>query len=299
MSHSPAPLSELAEAFSEADAARICIQDVSGEYGGLIDSLPYEMKFHLGPVCRLIKPARRGMEFCAACKYKAIDCARLMGRPYVGCCRFGVWEVVWPVYVRDRISCVIFIGNLLHDADLYRERIRSMAPVVGADTDALLELERELCPTGGDFSPYFRRARLLADYLTLLAEHSPGMLSRPDADALQCRSTIVKSVISYTGLYYSDPLTLHRLAQNHYVSENWLGRLFRRETGMSFSEYLHHVRTRAACEQLRNSSESIAQISAAVGYDSVSYFNRCFKRITNMTPGEYRLLYTGPWRSEE
>ena len=93
-----------------------------------------------------------------------------------------------------------------------------------------------------------------------------------------------------------EPLTVRLLAANNYVCENYLGRLFKHEMGMTFAQYLNSVRIRAACDLLRNSRDSIASIAVQVGYDSVSYFNRCFRQSIKMTPREFRALYSGLWQ---
>ena len=61
-------------------------------------------------------------------------------------------------------------------------------------------------------------------------------------------------------------------------------------TGKTLVSYMNELKIRRATELLINSNDSIFDISFAVGYQNCSYFNKQFKTIIGMTPGEYRFL---------
>ena len=95
-------------------------------------------------------------------------------------------------------------------------------------------------------------------------------------------------MINYTNENYIEPLNIRNLSRIFYVSENYLGRLFKREMGITYAEYLNSVRIRLACAFLKDTRDSVLQISERCGYENVTYFNRVFRKITGMTPIEYR-----------
>lgn len=87
---------------------------------------------------------------------------------------------------------------------------------------------------------------------------------------------------------YREPLRLSRVAAEAGFSVPTLARLFRKETGTSFSGYLHRIRLEEARRRLRATDLSVGQISQACGFPTVHHFIRVFRRDTGKTPGAYR-----------
>mgnify|MGYP000995705335 CR=1 FL=1 len=67
-----------------------------------------------------------------------------------------------------------------------------------------------------------------------------------------------------------------------------ISKMFKKETGMTFTEYLLDLRINYAIKLLRDTDMSIAKISETVGYEHYLSFKRAFIRIKKMTPKEYR-----------
>ncbi len=87
------------------------------------------------------------------------------------------------------------------------------------------------------------------------------------------------------------------LAELTYFSHRHLTRLFQQYTGKTLNEYQQFVRMNYAAMLLRTTQQDILQISAAVGYDSPSYFIRIFKDCFHTTPKQYRMNFRS--RDEE
>ena len=87
---------------------------------------------------------------------------------------------------------------------------------------------------------------------------------------------------------YEGVCTLEALAAHtsyHYV---YLSRYFKGRVGLSFTEYVNRYRINEAGYLLKNSKETVMAIALDCGFDSLRSFNRNFKRVTGMTPVEYR-----------
>ena len=65
---------------------------------------------------------------------------------------------------------------------------------------------------------------------------------------------------------------------------------FKKATGKTFINYLNEFRIELACQLLKNSKNSIADICYETGFNDISYFNRTFKRLKKVSPTEYRRL---------
>ena len=68
----------------------------------------------------------------------------------------------------------------------------------------------------------------------------------------------------------------------------YLSYLFKKVTGVKFSDYLNELRVKKATELLENSTLRIGEISTKVGYKDSRYFSEVFKKRMGLTPNEYR-----------
>lgn len=72
------------------------------------------------------------------------------------------------------------------------------------------------------------------------------------------------------------------------MNASYLGKLFKRNTGMTFIEFLHSVRMGAACHLLATTDRQIVEIVSEVGFSDVPYFYKVFKKANGCTPSIYR-----------
>lgn len=99
---------------------------------------------------------------------------------------------------------------------------------------------------------------------------------------------VVLPAISYISRNFADEITAEKLASLCHISEVHMRRLFANVVGGSPFDYLYRVRINAACAALTsNVKRSISEIANAVGYTSISSFNRHFRKYTGLSPKEY------------
>ncbi len=87
---------------------------------------------------------------------------------------------------------------------------------------------------------------------------------------------------------YMCDISLGYAAEKLYISPSYLSRLFKKETGKTFIDYLKEYRLKKACDLLKHTNMRITEIAKTVGYDSYSYFNTLFSRFYGLTPAQYR-----------
>jgi AraC-like DNA-binding protein len=90
----------------------------------------------------------------------------------------------------------------------------------------------------------------------------------------------------------SEELPLSKVAKSVNISANYLSEKFKQVTGINFVNYLTRIRVEQACRLLRASDERISEIAFAVGFQSLSQFNRAFKKLTGKSPTAYRRIPT-------
>ena len=101
-------------------------------------------------------------------------------------------------------------------------------------------------------------------------------------------SPSVKRLILYINKNFDQPFDIKSAAEMVKMSEGYLSRLFKKETGFTFSEYLTVRRIKHAEVLLRGSQKSISEIASLCGFSSANYFSKVFHDKRGMTPVQFR-----------
>ncbi|MBS4207996.1 response regulator [Bacillus sp. FJAT-50079] len=88
-------------------------------------------------------------------------------------------------------------------------------------------------------------------------------------------------------------LSREDIANYVYLNPDYLTRVFKKETGLSLSDYLQQERIETAKELLLHTNMSVSDIALESGYSSFSYFSTIFKKVTRHSPVEFRRVYSG------
>lgn len=87
---------------------------------------------------------------------------------------------------------------------------------------------------------------------------------------------------------YNQSITLEKIAEECHGSQYHLHRVFKRQTGTTPLEYLHHIRIQQAQYLLKESTVSISKIAEQVGIPNSGQFATLFKKVVGETPNHYR-----------
>lgn len=98
---------------------------------------------------------------------------------------------------------------------------------------------------------------------------------------------LFERVTNYMEGNLSKRLTLQQICRDNLISKDKLQRIIRQETEKGVIDYFSGLKIEAAKEYIRSDRMNFSQIAETLGYSSVHYFSRQFKRITRMTPSEY------------
>lgn len=186
---------------------------------------------------------------------------------------------------------------------------RALLPAAGlADIDyvrlQLSSLELGLCKkireTNGDADVFMLNLRREFGTLTAM-EGYPAYKSYAVALCVQAASFLMKQraknekstvyqVIQYVDREYRGKLQLQDLSRIFHLNSNYLGQLFKQQTGKSFREYLNDRRIEESKRLLKHSRMSITEVALEVGYPNADYFICQFKRKTGMVPSAFKRL---------
>lgn len=111
------------------------------------------------------------------------------------------------------------------------------------------------------------------------------------AAGMEERDSVIEFVMNELENKFADDISLDLLADKLNLSAAYLSVYIKEKTGVNFSEQLNAIRIRRAKELLGGTGLSVQEISVRIGYRNVTSFNRMFKKITGLPPGEYRKRY--------
>lgn len=132
--------------------------------------------------------------------------------------------------------------------------------------------------------------RWLSEILLLLTTRfqQPARISqRSDNPGWSKRIT---QVVERIDASFTRRITLAEIAEAEFVSEAWLSRLFRKEVGVSFMQYITTLRLEKAADALRLTNRPLHQIALEQGFASTRMMSDLFRRYHQMTPREFRRL---------
>lgn len=112
-----------------------------------------------------------------------------------------------------------------------------------------------------------------------------------ESETLQLKNRVlVDKAIEYLKQHYNSDIRLEDLAFKSFISKNYFSKLFKQAAGISFSDYVQHLRVDEACSLLRNTDMKVIDIASQVGFKDIKFFYKIFRKITGKTPGDYRKI---------
>ena len=122
---------------------------------------------------------------------------------------------------------------------------------------------------------------LLCEFLILLKRRNE---EKPKENEQNAASRQVQEIITYINMSYSTDITLTKTAKHFFLESTYLSRLFKENTGLTFSDYLRKYRVKKAIECMADSHKNITDIAFLVGFNSTNHFCKTFKAIMGVSP---------------
>lgn len=236
------------------------------------------------PFCALLAKSNQTCAQCYTLQQKLEQQAQLA--PKTLKCFAGLCETAVPVRVGEKLIAFLQTGQvLLHRPDqAHFNKIAATLLKWGAEVD-LKQLEEA----------YFN-TRVLTEKqyeaLIRLLEIFAGHLGEcGNALALQSKTSeppAIGRARSYIREHSGEELSLATVAKIVNMSASYFSEKFKEATGVNFVDFVGRTRIEKARNLLANPSLRISEIAYEVGFQSLSQFNRAFRRITGKAPSEYR-----------
>lgn len=239
---------------------------------------------YANPFCAILA---RTSKICAACP----EVQRIVGGADISDtqtvrCFAGLTNTSVPVKLEERVVAFLQTGQIfLRTPSAKRfKKIATQLISWGVKVN-LVRLEnayfhsRIVSPD--QYHAIVRLLEIFAEHLSLIANHIA--LQQLNGDSL-----IIRRAKDYIESHQFDPITLEEIARALNVSMFHFCRSFKKATGLTFVTYLNWVRIEKAKILLRNNSLRISEIAYEVGFQSLTHFNRIFRKLVDCSPTKYR-----------
>ncbi|HMP83675.1 MAG TPA: helix-turn-helix domain-containing protein [Verrucomicrobiota bacterium] len=251
--------------------------------------LPHHGRRKENAFCALLAQKSRA---CAAClQLQERLCEEACHEAKTLFCPAGLSDTAVPVRLGDRL-----IG-FLHTGQLFRrkptatqfDRTARLAEEWGVEADRE-SLRRAYFAT--KIVPP-KQHESVVKLLTIFAQHL-GMLSNQIyVQQENSEPPVITKAKEYIHEHQAEKLPLRQVAKAVNTSAFYFCKLFKKITGINYTDYLSRVRIEKSKNLLLNPNLRVSEIAFEVGFQSLTHFNRVFKRILGQSPTEYRAQLVG------
>ncbi len=243
------------------------------------------------PLCRMIRGTADGARRCVACDQRQQARAGAEGKARLYVCHAGFYDMAIPVLVQGEHVATISSGQVLPEppSDAAFVRFRRRLHWLGVPERRLRQAY--------DKAPWMPRKRLrpVMRLLELFAQQMCTSAWRIRAlEAGRERLPVRKGKALVDERFCDPELQLSEAAASAGVSAAHFSHVFHKETGITFTRYVQSRRIAEAKRLLAEGGRSITDVCFACGFNSLTHFNRVFRRGEGCSPSQWRQF--GPQR---
>lgn len=121
-----------------------------------------------------------------------------------------------------------------------------------------------------------------------LSDEQHGNSLQKDNEEMTDTSITAEVIERYLDEHYKEKISLKTLSDEFGLNQDYLGKIFKRDTGTSVNSYLSKKRVEEACRLMDNTRLNISEIADACGFSDQTYFSTIFRKITGEAPTDYR-----------
>lgn len=181
-----------------------------------------------------------------------------------------------------------YLEPILIDYNLIKPSISFTGEAADTIEKLLNELYYEYQKQDAFFSMLIK-ANILKLFALIAREYEKNLTAERDELFKKYRNAI-DDALDYINNHYTDKIYLEDICRIALMSPSSFSYIFKQITGHTFTEYLLYMRVLKSRTMLEDSGYSIADISHECGFNNTEYFHRAFKKVTGISPGQYRKI---------
>jgi AraC-like DNA-binding protein/ligand-binding sensor protein len=265
-------------AFSKATGLPVSLRPVESW------QLPHHRQKAENPFCAMMASKSRACAACLQVQETLANSARRSVQSIT--CQVGMCDSAVPVCMGEQL-----IG-FLHTGQVFRKK----------PTEAQFNRVAQLCD---DWGVEVDRERLKTAYfstrvlgrmehesvlklLSIFAQHLSMVSNQIAVQERNAEPPVIARAKEFIKQHQTEDISLGQVAKAVNTSTFYFCKIFKKVTGLNFTDYVSRVRIEHAKNLLLNPNLRISEIAYEVGFQSLTHFNRVFKKIVGQSPTEYR-----------
>ena len=270
-------------AFTEATGLPVALRAVESW------QLPHHGQRNESPFCAMVLETSRACASCLQVQEKLAEGAT--EDAYTVSCPAGLCDTAVPVRLGDRLVGFLQTGQVFRKAPTRGQFERTLRLVRewGVDVDPA-SLEKAYFGTrvvpGKQHEAVVKLLSIFAQHLSMLSNQVVLQQDNPEP-------LVITRAKEYIQEHQTENLRLGHVAKAVNTSTFYFCKMFKKVTGINFTDYLSRVRIEKSKNLLLNPNLRVSEIAFEVGFQSLTHFNRVFKKILGQSPTEYRAQLLG------
>jgi AraC-like DNA-binding protein len=240
---------------------------------------------------------RRENAFCAMMAEKSRSCAACLqmqeklaqsavNGPCTMTCAYGLCETAVPVKLGDQAIGLLQTGQVMRQKPTSASFHRAVekAAELGVDLDTARAKEAYFA------TPVVSQKKLdsVSTLLAIFADHLSMKSNQIAVQTANAEPPVITRAKQFILEHHTEDLSLGQVAAAVHTSIFYFCKLFRKVTGATFTEFVSRTRIEKSKNLLLNPNLRISEIAYEVGFQSLTHFNRVFKKVVGESPTVYR-----------
>ncbi len=271
------------EAFSTATGLPVSFRPVETW------QLAHHRSKHQNPFCILMAESSRACASCLDVQQKLNENAQQ--EPATVACFAGLCDSAVPVRMGDKLFGFLQTGQVMTKAPTRKHFDRAAQQLIDWGVKVDLGRAEEAYFQTRILKP--KQYEAMVRLLTIFAKHLAMVANQIVVSEQNAEPPMITKAKEFIKANQGEDISLGDVAKAVNTSTFYFCKMFKKATGLNFTDYLSRIRIEKAKNLLLNPNLRISEIAYEVGFQSLTHFNRVFRKLAGQSPTEYRRKLPG------
>ena len=265
-------------AFSETTGLAVSLRPVESW------QLPHHKKRNENPFCAMMAEKSRSCAACLRLQHELSE--KATDNPLTLTCELGLSDTAVPIRVGEKLVGFLQTGQIFRKKPTEAQFAKTARVV--AEWGVEVDKDRLKQAFFGTKVLSARHYDAMINLLAIFAQHMSMVSNQVIVQKDNSELPAIARAKEFIKQNQAEDLSLSQVAKAVNISSFYFCKMFKKATGINFTEYVSRVRVEKAKNLLLNPNLRISEIAYEVGFQSLTHFNRVFKKISGQSPTEYR-----------
>ena len=246
--------------------------------------LPHHGKRNENNFCALLSKKSRSCANCLQMQERL--CQQASSEPETVTCPAGLSDSAVPVRMSDRLVGFLQFGQVFRKKPTESQFKKTLDLCKKWGVETTPEALRKAYFSGKVVSPKAHDSAV--KLLTIFAQHLAMVSNQVFIQRENAEPPVIAKARAFIAEHQTEELSLGQVSKAVNMSSYYFCKMFKKVAGINFTDYVARVRIEKSKNLLLNPNLRVSEIAFEVGFQSLTHFNRVFKKILGQSPTEYR-----------